>query len=61
MTVVITTNKNIDKYEFYNKDYILIYDRQVLDFNDKFFMNAPVSYNNKNKYTLSNWVKTILD
>ena len=58
---LITTNKNIDKYEFYNKDYILIYDRQVLDFNDKFFMNTPVSYNNKNKYTLSNWVKTILD
>lgn len=57
---LITTNKNVNKYEFYNKDYIYIYDGGVLNFNDKFFSNALVIYNNKNKYTLANWVKRIL-
>lgn len=60
---LITTNKNITEYDFYNPHNILVIDK---DFNKipTDFLNRnyqEISENIYNKYTLENWIKTIFE
>lgn len=59
---LITTNKDIVNYDFYNENNILIYDEKYTK-NNKFFKGEykelpPEIYE---KYSLKNWLKTILE
>lgn len=60
---LVTTNRDVEKYDFYNPNNILIINREnsVIDLE---FLKTP--YENVpeeivEKYSLSNWIKTILD
>lgn len=58
---LITTNKEIMKYDFYNKNNILIIDRTNPNIPDD-FINRPYCILDKKilqKYSLSNWIKEI--
>lgn len=59
---IITNNKDVLRYEFYNENNILITD--FIDFTDfTDFINLPYHYYNndiKFKYSLENWIKNIL-
>ncbi|MBT5490768.1 hypothetical protein HOK00_00205 [bacterium] len=58
---VITTNKDIVNYEFYNKSNIFIVDRGNMII-DKDFFNIPmIKYENINYYSLDSWVKDIFE
>jgi hypothetical protein len=59
---IITTNKSISEYDFYNPNNILILDENSeIDINLDFFktpyqaLSDAIYY----KYTIENWVKTV--
>lgn len=58
---LITTNRNVINYDFYNKNNIYIYDGNFIDFNDDFFTTEyeEIEESIIKKYTLENWIKTI--
>lgn len=59
---IITTNKSISEYDFYNPNNILILDENSeIDINPNFFKTPyqPLSDAVYYKYTIENWVKTI--
>ncbi|KIQ22100.1 hypothetical protein RT99_07825 [Flavobacterium sp. MEB061] len=59
---IITTNKSIAEYDFYNPNNILILDENSeIDINPDFFKTPyqPLSDAVYYKYTIENWVKTI--
>jgi hypothetical protein len=59
---LITTNKDIISYDFYNPKNILIFDCKPIDFNTPFF-TAPfeaISPDVLSKYEIDNWLLTIL-
>ncbi len=58
---LITTNKEIEKYDFYNKQNILIYEGEI-DKNSSFFTNEYVDIDNHiyQKYSLRNWLEVLL-
>ena len=58
---LITTNKDIENYDFYNLDNILIIDRKKPVIDKKFFVNDFIEIDKKimNKYRLSSWIKDI--
>lgn len=59
---IITTNKSISEYDFYNPNNILILDENTeIDINPSFFKTPyqPLSDAVYYKYTIENWVKTI--
>lgn len=58
---LITTNKNIIEYDFYNKNNILIIDRKHIKI-DKRFFDVPYERIEKSiyqKYSIENWLKII--
>ena len=59
---LITTNKDIINYDFYNENNILIYDEEYTK-NEKFFNNNYIELPKElyEKYSLYNWIKTILN
>lgn len=62
-TKIVTTNKNIEKYDFYNDNNIFIIDRKNILVDEK-FIKTPYLTNNKQvvaKYSLDNWVKIIFE
>lgn len=58
---IITTNKSIAKYDFYNPNNILIIDENSIKIDPNFLITTyqPLSDNIYYKYTIKNWVKTI--
>jgi hypothetical protein len=58
---LITTNRSVNEYSFYNPKNILILDKDIVNINPPFFetpyepLDDAVYY----KYTLDNWVKTV--
>ena len=59
---LITTNKTIKKYDFYNPNNICVIDRDSTEINMEFF-NTPYQEIDKNiydDYSLENWIKTVL-
>lgn len=58
---LITTNKDIKNYDFYNEKNILIYDNTV-DLKSVFFKTdyEEIPKNIYEKYSLRNWLKTLL-
>jgi hypothetical protein len=60
---IITTNKSIEKYDFYNPNNILILDKNNINI-DSSFLNTPyipLKENIYNKYTINQWVETVFD
>lgn len=59
---LITINKDIKKYDFYNEKNILIYDENI-DFNSEFFVSEyeELPKNIYEKYSLRNWLKEIIN
>lgn len=60
---LITTNKNVLNYDFYNSNNILIIDRENLEI-DVDFIDKPyvdLSQEIYEKYSLTNWVKKVLE
>ncbi|WP_019551922.1 hypothetical protein [Propionispira raffinosivorans] len=60
---LITTNRDIVEYDFYRSDNILIIDRENLVIDPEFLKKpyANISAETVERYSLSNWLKTILD
>jgi hypothetical protein len=61
---IITTNKTIRNYDFYNPNNILILDKNcAIDINPDFLTTPyePLSDEIYNKYTIENWVKTVFN
>lgn len=60
---IITTNKSISQYDFYNSNNILILDENNLDIKiPSDFLTTPyqpLSPETYHKYTIENWVKTV--
>lgn len=60
---LITTNKNIVNYDFYNKNNILVVDRFNPKIDEEFINSKYVELSEEiyQKYTLSNWIKVIFE
>lgn len=60
---IITTNKDVYKYDFYNPNNILIWDNQseseLLNFYNKAYQPLPSAI--QQKYSFENWIKYVLD
>ena len=58
---LITNNKSIMEYDFYNSNNILIIDDENISINNDFLKKTyePIPQNVYEKYTLDNWVKTV--
>lgn len=58
---LITTNKNIKNYDFYNPNNIFIIERDNIKINMNFFENEYQSLSTEiyEKYSLNSWLKTI--
>ena len=58
---LITTNKSISEYDFYNENNICIIDRDEIKIKKSFFDTPYVSIDAKiyEKYSLHNWIKSI--
>ena len=61
-TKLITTNHNVKEYDFYNPNNICIIDKENPVVLKEFFESEYVDIPKEilNKYTLSNWIKTLL-
>ncbi|MGU5659482.1 hypothetical protein [Aeromonas veronii] len=59
---LITTNKNIMEYDFYNPKNICVVDRIEPSINDDFIYSdyEPIEISMLDKYSLNNWLKTLL-
>lgn len=59
---LITINKDIKNYDFYNEKNILIYDENI-DFNSEFFLSEyeELPKDIYEKYSLRNWLKEIIN
>lgn len=60
---LITTNKNIIHYDFYNPNNILVIDAKNPTITTNFLKSnyQPIPENIYNKYTLNNWIKTVIN
>lgn len=58
---IITSNKDIINYDFYNESNVLIYDGKI-DYNSKFFNEGYKELNDEiyMKYSLTSWIDEIL-
>lgn len=58
---LITTNKDVQQYDFYNPDNICIIDREDIEIDESFIARDYVQLPDEvyKKYTLSNWLTTI--
>lgn len=59
---LITTNPNIEHYPFYNKNNILIVDREAVKIPESFFESPfqPIDKNIIEQLSIESWLKTIL-
>lgn len=59
---LITTNKDIQNYNFYNKNNVMIVDRNQFIISEDFFNKQYINLNNEiyEKYSLGSWVSTLL-
>lgn len=58
---LITTNKDIVNYDFYSENNIYVYNEEKgIDFNAKFFNTDFEPIAGYEKYSLTNWLKTLL-
>jgi hypothetical protein len=59
---IITTNKNIIKYDFYHPNNILVIDRASLFVPDEFIKSEYVKINNNilNYYSIDFWLNDVL-
>ena len=58
---VITNNKDIVNYDFYNPQNIYVFDDKI-DFNNYFFHSDFKEYpDNFRKYSINNWIRNIFD
>lgn len=60
---ILTTNKSIYEYDFYNESNVYIIDRNNINLEEEFFKKPYVQLDQKlyDKYTLNNWLKTIFN
>lgn len=60
---IITTNKNIIKYDFYNPENIAVVDRNDIEISNDFFCKAycPIPEGIYENYSLKNWILDVLD
>lgn len=60
---LITTNKNIKHYDFYNENNILVVDKENPVISDNFLNGTyeKIPENILNKYTLNHWTKTVFN
>ena len=58
---IITTNKSVAQYDFFNPKNILIIDESNITINNTFFSTSYVPLDSKifEKYTIKNWVDTV--
>lgn len=59
---LITTNRDIENYDFYREENIYVYDGKSIDLNSCFFTLPYVKIPQEiyEKYSLENWLRTIL-
>ncbi|GDX04566.1 hypothetical protein [Buttiauxella sp. A111] len=57
---IITTNKDIVSYDFYNPDMICVVSREDIEIPESFIIGSNLGYHNREKYSLSHWVNTII-
>lgn len=62
-TKLITTNTNVEKYEFYNSNNILIINRENPIIDLEFFNKPYIELSSEiyDKYSLSKWIKKVLE
>lgn len=60
---LITTNKTVVQYDFYNPNNILVIDENNINLDSEFFNTpyAPLPENIYYKYTIDNWVNTVFE
>lgn len=60
---IITNNKNVMLYDFYNPNNILVINDDFSEIDDAFLNNAyePVPENIYNNYTIDAWIKTVFN
>ncbi len=60
---IITSNKSIKNYDFYNPKNILIVDKSNLEFDKSFFENnyEPLPDEIYSKYTINSWVENVFE
>lgn len=60
---IITTNRTVTEYDFYNPNNILVIDENKIDIPDSFLNTEyqKIPDDIYNKYTLKNWINTILE
>ncbi|HHH53090.1 MAG TPA: hypothetical protein ENK91_05485 [Bacteroidetes bacterium] len=61
MKKIVTTNKSIKQYDFYNESNVLIIDRDRPEIDFSFFERDFVPYNQEilDKYSISGWIRDI--
>ena len=59
---IITTNTNVEEYDFYNKSNICVVDREMKNIDIDFLKSEYVPINDivKEKYSIESWVKELL-
>lgn len=59
---LITTNKNVIDYDFYNPKNICVVDRQNPKIDDQFLLSEfePIEPRVMNKYSIDNWLKSLI-
>ena len=59
---IITTNKTITEYDFYNPNNILVIDKNKIDIPDSFLNSEyeAIPENIYKKYTLNSWIKNLI-
>ena len=59
---IITTNKNVLKYDFYREENIYYYDGENIDFDNIFFKSEYVEIDDEllKKYSLNTWIEKLL-
>jgi predicted secreted protein len=60
---IITNNKSIMEYDFYNPNNILVLQNNTYEFESSFFETAyqPIAKEIYDKYTVQSWVKKIFN
>lgn len=60
---IITSNKSVMEYDFYNPNNILVIDDENLEISISFFQTSyePLSDEVYQKYTIENWVSTVFE
>ena len=59
---LVTTNAEIEEYDFYNPNNILVIDRKNINISDEFLLTKyiPLDANIYDKYSITSWIEDIL-